>query len=149
MDNDKLNFFDNYRFFINPYTNEIEIRFICEDCKKVITKNELGNYTVPASSGHIPLYHQSKFWCKDCYNKTKQITQKSYDKNEHDDSLDKIYSSLYKNLGVSSSILDKSPNITNMINKHHNDDIDAKIYAHNYLETNLKNLNNKIKKEGI
>jgi hypothetical protein len=149
--NDALNFFDNYKFFYDPPTGEVKIKFICNDCHKVITKNELGNYNYTVTKSNIPEYHKAKFWCKECFFHKKEdniithpepeLISKNFKKEkENIDVLDKIYASLYNGLGVNSDTFSKSPIINKLHDKYHDDSIEARIIAHNYLETNLKNI---------
>lgn len=66
--------FDNYKFFINPETNEIEIKYICNDCKTIMTHDQMlkGQYSINVPSQGAPFaYHTAKFWCKDCALKRK------------------------------------------------------------------------------
>lgn len=70
---DFTGFFDNYKFFINPETNEIEIKFICKDCKKIMSKDEMlnGHHQMKISGPGGPLeYHTAIFICRDCVIKT-------------------------------------------------------------------------------
>ena len=69
---DFTGFFDNYKFFINPETNELEIKFICIDCKKVMDHDEMlrGRYRIHTSGPGEPLqYHTAIFRCGDCVHK--------------------------------------------------------------------------------
>ncbi len=77
-------FFDNYKFFINPETNEIEIKFICKDCKTLMSKEEMlkGNYQLRVAGPGGPLsYHTAIFRCVECALKLK-LSNKEGNKHE-------------------------------------------------------------------
>ena len=62
-------FFNNYKFYLNPETNELEIKFVCEDCKMIMTREEMlaGGYQMKIIGDNGPLeYHTAQFRCRDC-----------------------------------------------------------------------------------
>ena len=141
-------FFNNYKFFINPNTNEIIFKFICNDCKKELDPEELGNYQFTCTSGGIPEYHKVKFWCKDCCDKKKEenipklkepqnntelkpeLICNDY-KKENKDGLNEIYSSLYKTLGTE-KLFSKQGIGKKLSDMYHQDSIDVMIHSQKY-----------------
>lgn len=144
---DDVKFFENYKFFINPETYEIEIRFVCDYCKKVMTREEMkSHYTYPVAGFHgPPQFEKTIFWCDECDNKRKsnnndlkieELPKSDIDKKKDDDVIEKAYTSLCNAVGIKSDLLSKTDIGTKLANKYH-DEIDTIAYTRTYLETNL------------
>ena len=61
-------FFNNYKFYVDPDTNELITKFVCEDCDKIMTKEEMlnGHYRISNNYNGPLHYHTAKFWCREC-----------------------------------------------------------------------------------
>ena len=66
--------FDNLKFFIKDQkTGELEIKYICEDCGKVMTKPFHWQFRVPFGSNKDPDKRPGYYyWCEDCWEKEKK-----------------------------------------------------------------------------
>jgi hypothetical protein len=155
---DDVTFFENYKFFINLETHEIEIKFVCDYCKKLMTREEIGSHYAYSTSNlnGAPMFEKAIFWCDDCDNKLKnknnnifnlkEIYRSDTTEKKTNDTIENIYKAMYSNLGVSKTILSQSQIGNKIINKDRDDSIDAKITALKYLDTRtMSDIDNEIK----
>ena len=66
--------FDNLKFFVKDQnTGELEVKYICEDCGKVMTKPFHWQLRVPFGSNKDPDKRPGYYyWCEDCWEKEKK-----------------------------------------------------------------------------
>ena len=61
-------FFENVRLYSTPKTNRdgrLVLRYICEDCGQETESSKY--FETPCSPAGVPLVHQTKFWCEECW----------------------------------------------------------------------------------
>jgi hypothetical protein len=66
--------FDNLKFFIKDQkTGELEVKYICEDCGKIMTKPFHWQLRVPFGANKDPDKRPGYYyWCEECWEKEKK-----------------------------------------------------------------------------
>ena len=65
-----MDYFKNVKLYLKPTTTsdgaqELEVKFICEDCGKELTADEIANFTAQCN-GNCVAYHTAKYYCEAC-----------------------------------------------------------------------------------
>lgn len=69
----KADLFENFRLYLkDSETGLLEIRYICKDCNKEMTHNDVYYWYHPVSTGGVAQYHKTEFKCEECYLKWEQ-----------------------------------------------------------------------------
>jgi hypothetical protein len=66
--------FDNLKFFVkDQQTGELEVKYICEDCSKIMTKPFHWQLRVPFGANKDPDKRPGYYyWCEECWEKEKK-----------------------------------------------------------------------------